>query len=169
MIYLAWAFGICGTVANVLIFQQKNRNRLIITKLIADCLWGAHYCCLTAWSGAAVCVVGAVRELVFRKLDYKSRKGKVWLAVFLVCSALTAVLTWESVFSVLPAFGAIVCVVSFWIGNPRLASWLQIPISGAFLAYNIRYVSYIAILSDTITLLSIFITLYVYEVRKKRV
>ncbi len=124
-----------------------------------DCFWSVHYCFLAAWSGAAVCALGAVRETVFRRVDYKSCKGKLWLAFFLVCSIVIAALTWESVFSVLPSLGSVLSVISFWIGNPRLSRLLQIVISGAFLTYNVVYLSYAGMISEVILLISLFVTL----------
>lgn len=157
MIYLAWIFGIGGIVANILIFQQKNRKNLLRTKLLADISWTIHYSFLAAWSGAAVCGIGIIRESVFLQKPRKWASSPLWLILFFLCSLVSAVLTWKSPFSILPAFASMLSILSFWIGNPKLTRWLQIPISLSFLAYNVTVVSVTGILNEALTLTSIII------------
>lgn len=157
MIYLAWLFGIGGILANIMIFQQKNRKRLLTVKLLADISWATHYALLSAWSGAAVCGIGIVRESVFLNRPRKWANSPCWLILFFLCSLVSAVLTWQSVFSILPAVASTLSILSFWIGNPKLTRWLQIPISLSFLTYNVTVFSVTGIVNEALTLTSIVI------------
>lgn len=157
MIYLAWFFGIGGILANIMIFQQKNRKHLLTTKLLADISWTTHYLLLSAWSGAAVCGIGIVRESIFLNRPRKWANSPLWLVLFFLCSLVSAVLTWKGPFSILPAFASMVSILSFWIGNPKLTRWLQIPISLSFLTYNVTVFSVTGIINEILTLSSIVI------------
>jgi len=69
----AQIFGLFAMVSLFLIYQQKNRKRLIIAKLFADICWVAHYLCLGGIAGMIPNAIGIFRELVFIK-----RKDEVW-------------------------------------------------------------------------------------------
>ena len=160
MIYLAWIFGIGGIVANILIFQQKNRKNLLRTKLLADISWTIHYSFLSAWSGAAVCGIGIIRESVFLQKPRKWANSPLWLILFFLCSLVSAVLTWKSPFSILPAVASMLSILSFWIGKPKLSRWLQIPISLSFFTYNVTVFSVTGIINELLTMISIAIAFW---------
>ncbi len=68
-------FGILGVGSTVLIYQQKTRNGLILSKLLSDVIWFLYYFSLSAYSGAAIAVIGMVRELVFvNRKKWQSRR-----------------------------------------------------------------------------------------------
>jgi len=159
-------FGILGIVANLAIYKQNNRQRLLTAKLIADILWTFHYAFLSAWSGAAICGIGIMREMIFIHNQRQEKKNKLWLIFFLTCAIISAAFTWKNVFSILPACASFVSVVSFWIGNPVLTRILQFPISIAFLTYNIISLSYTGILNELMTLTILIIVIYRTTLKK---
>ncbi len=150
----SYVFGVLGIVANVIVYQQKKGKNLLFYKLISDFLWAAHYSFLFAWSAAAVAVLGIFRELVFFNQDKKWAKSRLWLVFFLLCSGAVAVLTWKSVFSILPAMASALSVISFWRNDPRLSRGLAFPISGCMLTYDLTCDSYTGIANEIFTLVS---------------
>jgi len=154
MIIFVWVFGVGGVFANFMIYQQTSRKKLLLNKLIADCLWTLHYISLGAVSGAFVCAIGILREFVFLNKRKKWAQGKRWLMLFLLLSILSAVLTWENGFSVLPTIASILSVFSFWKGNPTWTKILSFPISVCFMTYNIFSLSYAGIINEILVLIS---------------
>lgn len=150
----AWIFGIGGLLANFLIYQQTSRKRLLQVKRVADCLWTVHYGMLAAWSGAAICAIGILRESVFLNENKKWAKGKRWLIVFLILSALSAMMTWKNIFSILPSLASLLSIFSFWRGNPTVTRIMAFPISACFMTYNVICGSYVGILNEVIVLSS---------------
>ena len=166
MTILAYIFGIAGIVANFAIYQQKDRKHLLMVKLLSDTLWTAHYCSLFAWSGAAVCAIGMLRETVFINQNKKWASSKIWLLIFLVLAIISAVLTWQSPLSILPAFASILAVFSYWRGEPKLTRILGLFISAAFLTYDVYCGSYMGIVNEIFTLTSVTIG-FVRDIRTK--
>lgn len=154
MTLFIWLLGGCGILANFLIYQQKDRETLLLTKLIADCLWTAHYALLGAWSGCAVCGIGIIRESIFLNAHKKWASGKKWLLLFLILSIFSAIVTWKNPFSLLPAIASALSVFSFWKGEPKLTKYLSFPISACFMTYNIACLSYTGIINETFVLIS---------------
>ena len=79
--------GYIAIVASVLIYQQKTRKNLLISKAVTDVLWIIHYFLMGGYTGAAVTCVALVREVVFFRSDWRSKNSKLILAVFLCISA----------------------------------------------------------------------------------
>lgn len=58
-------FGFVAIGVSYFIFQQKNRKRLLVFKLIADLLWVTHFALIGGYTAMATTGVGVARELVF--------------------------------------------------------------------------------------------------------
>lgn len=155
--FIAIVFGVLGIIANAVIYQQKNRKKLLTVKLISDVIWAIHYYCLYAYSGAMVCVIGIIRESVFINSDKKWAKSKLWLCLFLLLNLITGILNWKSVWNVLPCIAGIISVISFWIGNPSKTRYLSFPISALFFTYNVVVKSYAGIANEIATFTSVII------------
>ena len=151
---LSTIFGVLGMATTVLIYQQKTRKGLILSKLLSDVIWFLYYICLSAYSGAAIAVIGMIRELVFINREKKWAKHPIWLVFFLMLSFISAIITWKNIFSVLPCIASAISVVSFWIGNPKLSRKLSYPISACMLTYNITSVAIIGVINEIFTVIS---------------
>ncbi len=150
-------FGALGVAANVIIYQQQNGKKILLYKLISDIFWMLHYICLNAISGAAIAGIGIIRDGVFLNQNKKWAQSKAWLWLFLSLSVISGILTWKSVFSILPAFASVLLVFSLWKNKPVLICALAFPISVSMLAYNIFCSSYFGIMNEILTLISAFI------------
>lgn len=160
--------GAAGVLANVLIYQQKNGKNLLLFKLISDFLWVTHYFLLGAYSAVAVAIIAVFREIVFYNQDKKWAKSKLWLVFFLICSVTSAVLTWQSPFSVLPAIASIISVISFWRNDPCLSRYLAFPISVSMLTYDFTCSSYMGIANEVFTLVSAAVGLFRQHIEKNK-
>ena len=147
-------FGILGIGSTVLIYQQKTRKGLILSKLLSDVIWFLYYFSLSAYSGAAIAVIGMIRELVFINRQKKWAKHPFWLVFFLLLSFGCAYFTWKNIFSILPCIASAISVISFWIGKPGLSRILSFPISACMLTYNITCVAIIGVINEIFTVIS---------------
>lgn len=154
-LFLVYLFGTAGIFVNYTIYRQNTRKNLLGTKMISDIVWGIHYALISATSGAITCTIAVFREFVFLNKEHKWARSKLWLVAFLVCNAVSVFFTWKGVVSVLPACASIVSIFAFWIGNPKLTRYIQIPISLSFLIYNSVSGSYVGIANEILSLISI--------------
>lgn len=147
-------FGMLGICSTVLIYQQKTRKCLVLSKLLSDVIWFLYYFSLPAYSGAAIAVIGMIREIVFVNKEKKWAKHPLWLVFFLVLSFGCAVFTWKKAFILLPCIASAVSVISFWIGNPRLSRILSYPISACMLTYDVACGAVLGIVNELFTVIS---------------
>jgi hypothetical protein len=146
--------GIIGVLFTIVLYQQKSRKRLLTYKLIGDLIWIGHYAFIGAYSGVAVCIIAALRELVFVKRDPRNKNGIVWLPIFIIIAIISTVLTWNNAFSLLTCLASCIAVISFFIGKPWLSRLLVFPISSCMLAYDIAFKSLPGIMNECFALTS---------------
>lgn len=147
-------FGVAGIALNFLIYQQKTGKKLLLLKLVSDILWCIHYYLLGAYAGACVALIGALRETTFINVDKKSKAGPMFLGFFCLLSVISAVVTWKSIFSLLPSVASVLSVISFYIANPGISRIMSFPISACMFSYSLVSGSYSGIANEIITVIS---------------
>jgi len=163
----AQIFGLFAMVSLFLIYQQKNRKRLIIAKLFADICWVAHYLCLGGIAGMIPNAIGIFRELVFiKRKDEVWANKMIWPILFVAINFGFGMLTFHSLYNILPIAASAFVTFSLWIDHPKLTKMITLPVCLAFMIYDFYVRSYIGIINETISILSI-ILFFVNERKKK--
>lgn len=158
MSILSQLFGIGAMISLFLIYQQKSRKRIILAKLCADICWSIHYLCLGGIAGMIPNVIGIFRELIF--INRKSKKWAslfIWPILFIIINFALGFRTFHSWYNILPITASCFVTVSLWIDNPKLTKIISIPVSTAFLIYDIFIGSYIGIINESVAIISIII------------
>lgn len=159
--------GVIGILSAAIIYQQKTRKGLMITKLISDFIWAAHYVLLGAYSGVAICVLAVFRELIFMNRGrYKWASHVIWPIFFSTAALGTSFLTWNGPISILPAAASALSVVAFWIGKPKLSRVLLFPISTAMVIYDIFTGSHSGIVNEAISMTSAVIGIIRLDIKR---
>ena len=154
----SWLFGIGAIFSLYLVYQQKNRKKLLGMKLCADICWVGHYFFLGATAGMIPNFVGIFRELIFiNRKKYKLFSVPLWPILFILINVTLSALSFKVWFDVLPIAASMLVTVSLWIDNPNLTKVISVPVSLAFLVYNALVGSYIGIANESIAIISILI------------
>ena len=164
---VSWFLGVAGIIASFIIYQQKERKKLLIAKVTNDLIWTLHYASFSAWSGAVVCLLGTLRDIVFLVDSRKEKPDKKVLIVFLVLSIVCTAATWKNIFSIFPGIVAILAVYSFWQSDPKLSKLLCYPIGICMMIYDLIFHSYTGLVNDTFIIVSSSISLYQLSHSKK--
>ena len=163
-------FGIGAMICLFLIYQQKTRRKIIMLKLCTDICWVVHYFLLGATAGMIPNFVGIFRELIFiQRKDKKWAEGLIWPAIFILINWGLGFSTFSSLFNILPIAASTAVTISLWIDNPKLMKLISIPVSLAFLTYDIFVGSYIGIINESIAICSIVISfLKTYKINQTK-
>ena len=101
-------FGLCLAALSFLVYLQKSRGKILITKLILDVLNIFQQAMVGAFTGSVINGIAVLREIVFyHKEEKKWAKSKVWLIVFLLLMTAAPIVSWQGFISLLPAIGII--------------------------------------------------------------
>jgi hypothetical protein len=154
---LVWLFGI-GAMASLFIsYQQRTRGGLLAAKLSADAFWVAHYFCLGATAGMIPNLVGIFRELVFINRHRKWANRKIWVVFFIAMNIMLCISTFKNYYDVIPIIASSFVTISLWINNPDLTKKISAPVSLSFLIYDIFVHSYMGIINESLSVISIII------------
>lgn len=161
-------FGVGAMLALFSIYQQKTRKGIILSKLSADVCWVVHYLCIGGIAGAIPNLVGIFRELVFvNRKKHKWADHVFWPALFIFINFGLAIGTFHSAFNVLPIAASALVTVLLWIDNPLLTKLLSIPVCVSFMIYDVFVGSYIGIVNESVSILSILIFFIKYFSKRR--
>ena len=162
---IAQGVGFFGVILNFIIFQQKDRKRLLLTKLCSDAVWGIHYFLLGAYAGCAVAMVGFLREIVFyNKIKLKS---KAWVALFVVVGVASALITQAGLYKIFPAIASALSVICFWQNKTSNSRLLALPVSACMMTYSFISGSVAGVINEIITIISVIIGILIIDRKKK--
>ncbi len=165
---VAQVIGFLGIFANIIMWQQKTKRGLILCKLLSDFLWLAHFAFLGAISGAAICVVAVIRELVFMNRERRKWANHIiWPIIFISLGIGSALLTWEGPRSFLPAIAAAASVLAFWTKKPSVSRIISFPAAACMIIYDILSGSISGVVSESICIISAIIGIFRLDVKKK--
>lgn len=165
---IAQIFGIGAMGALFLVYQQKSRKRLIVSKLCADICWVGHYFCLGAYGGMVPNFVGIFREIVFVQRDKKRWANSVAIPIlFILMNWGIGIATFQSPINILPIAASTFVTVSLWLRNPWITKIISVPVSLTFLIYDVFVGSWIGIINESIAIISIIIS-FIKERRNQK-
>ncbi len=155
---IAQIFGLLAMAFLFFIYQQKKRKNMLIFKLSADICWVIHYLCLGGIAGMIPNAVGIFREIIFLYRNKKKWASLIlWPIIFILINWLLGFRTFHSWYNLLPITASTFVTISLWIDNPRLTKIITIPICTAFLIYDSFVGSYIGIINESISIISIIL------------
>lgn len=167
MDFIIQAIGMIGTVMNVLSFQQKSKNALVIFQLVGVTAFAIHYAMLGAWVGCLLNFLGIIRGLAFMLVR---RSKKTYITIFSILSVLIlgSYAATFAIFGVepsaknlilegLPIIAMFITTYSFTMtsaGNIRKMTLFSSPL---WMIYNILHVSIGGIICEIISFSSIIL------------
>lgn len=155
-------FGLGAMVSLFLIYQQKSRQGILKCKLSADIFWAMHYFALGAWAGMIPNFVGIFRELIFVNREEKEwAKSHIWAVLFISFNLSLGILSFKNIYDVIPITASSFVTIALWINNPKLTKIISAFASVAFLFYDIFVASYMGIISETVSIISV--TIYFFK------
>ena len=167
MNWLIDSLGVLGILTTFCVFQQKERRKLLIWKLINDTVWIVHYFTLSAYSACAITLVAILRSIVFLNDGHKWAKSRAWLFVFMAASLLFSILAWQDFYSLLPLISSLACIIAYWIKSPKMTRLITIPAAVLYLIYNIAFHSVEGSVCSAFTIISSVVGLIRHDLRKK--
>ncbi len=159
--FWAQCIGFCALITSVIIYSRKERSKLLLFKAVQDILWGAHYLLLACYSAAATSLICVTRSVVFYHNNKKWAKSKLWVLAYLAFYLISAALTWQNVYSILPSLASCTSTVAFYQKKTEHTKLLQILASLITLTYTILQSHSLTVyLGVTLTIVTASISLW---------
>ena len=154
-------------------YALKERKKILICSFLAVAANAIAFMFLSAWSGFLMSFVAMTRNVIFLFKD-KNKKDKIdyvdWiiLAVLYAISIVSAIFTYEGLYSLLSVAGTMIYTFAIWQKNPKLYKLLSIPSSVLWVIYNIFVFSIFgAVLESILVVCEVIGTISAYKKNKE--
>lgn len=167
-IFVTYFLGACAMVFAITSYQLKNRLAILLNQLISHIFWTAYFIFNGAFIGAVLNLISLLRCIVFSYKDkYKWAKSYFWLAFFIVICVAISILSWAQWYDFLPILGTIGYTFSFYMTSEKRIRYICLISLPMWLLYGIFSASYMAVINDSISLVSIVVAIIRYHLPKK--
>lgn len=163
---IAQLLGFIAMGIAIAMYQFKKHRTILILMSLCSLVWSLHFLCLGLYTPVGMNMINVLRGVVYSFRDRKWAQNIIIPAVFIVLCAGSVVLTWDSMWSILPFIASIFATVANWQKNTRLLKYLSVPVCVCWFAYNIANGSIAGTLNEAFALLSI--AFYLIRTRKEK-
>ena len=157
------AIGFVGVAFFIASYQIKSNRALFACQLTGCIIFCIQFFIMGAYTGALSLIINIIRNVLLLKArDWLWVKSKITLAVIIALLAGITVYTWAGWMSLLPFVSVAVTSIGYWTNNAqkiRLSQFIGAPCT---LVYDILIRSWGGVLSESITLMSIIISVALF-------
>lgn len=167
MFWFIQLIGLTGSVIAITALQSGSRKKILSLQVLCCVLWVAHYALLGAWTGVLINCLGLGRAVVCSCNDRRWAKSPLWLVFFLVCYAVSPLLTWDGAYCLLLGIAMMLTTVALWVHDMRLTRLLFFLNSPLVLAYNLIARSYSCAAIEVVALTSFALAVWRFDIRRQ--
>ncbi len=149
------ALGFIGIGLNIWAIQYNKHWQVILLKTLGSLMFVIQYVLLGAYTGAAMDIIGIIRNVTFIFLVKKGKSTTVGIIIFSIITVALGVFSWEGYISILAIFAKTITTVAYGIKNARIIRMFNLPSSACWLVYNLISFSLAGVLNEVFVLCSI--------------
>ena len=171
-IFVILSYAMLGTT-----YLLSNRKQILIFSLLSLVFNGVQYIFLSAWSGLAMVGVAIIRNIIFlvqNKVRKTENSNKItwvdWLilAVLYIISIVSAMFTYDGIFSMLSVIATMVYTLSVWQKNVKVYRILGIVSSVIWVGYGVFIKSIFAIILELVVLIVEIVSVVKEKIKNKK-
>lgn len=153
----------------VLSYQQKTRKWILICNITARSLFILQYILLFAFEGMALDLVGIVGSVLAQWKEKPFIQKHQKLVVIGVNALIVAVglAMYRNLFSLLPLIAVLLQIDALWCSKEKYVRLLSLIAVPWWLVYNVYCSAYGSVAGDLMSLISLLIAMFRYDLKKK--
>lgn len=111
-------FGIIGLIYSAVAYHKKEKKDILKLLIISNSLSLIQYIFLQAYTGCITIIISIIRNII--ALKKKNKNENIILAIFIILYIVMGIITYNSIFSILPIIASIIYVIGIWNGNENI-------------------------------------------------
>ena len=158
---LIQAIGFAGVIFFIFSYQIKSNRALFLMQLLGTGMFTIQFILLGAYTGAINLMIIILRNALLLKVrDWKWVKSKHTMFALIALSIIGASFSWSGLISLLPLTATAGTMVAYWTDNAQKIRLGNLVCgSPCWLTYDILIGSLGGILNESITLISVLISI----------
>ena len=168
MDFLIQLIGFVGLATSILAFQFKKHRGIVLCKMSSELTFALQYILLGAWTAAVLDGLSVIRNSLY---TYFVKRGRSTLPVIIgfgLFVVVTGIVTFDGWLSLLPIAAKLLTTISYGIKNEKLLRFITLPSCIMWSIYNLQVGSLGGALGDTLTLVSLLIGIYKFDIKKEK-
>ena len=176
--FVAQAIGVVAMAFNVLSFQLRSRNGVILLQSIGAFLFSVNFFMLGAYGGCILNIIVVLRSLVFFNAERTRARHPLWTALFVAAYIGTyvslftlfgvAITPVNLVVESLTVIGMCFSHAGLYFNTARHIRFFGIGSSPLWLVYNVINFAVGAIVCESLNIISIAVGILRHDVKRKR-
>ena len=158
--YIVQGIGFVAVVFFILSYQMKSNRLLFLFQLIGCSIFAVQFVILGAYTGALSLLINILRNVLLLKANvWRWVRSRKTMPRILALLTVFTIWTWNGWISLLPFASVGVTTVGYWTDNAQKIRLSQLMGSPCTLLYDILIRSWGGALSESITLVSIIVSI----------
>lgn len=155
-----------------LTYIERSRKQILVTNLLSHFIEAGVFILLKGYTGLSMIIFNFFRDNFFL-LDKKQNNNKITkrdihiLIILMLFIIFFAILTYDGIFSMFSVLATIASTIAIWQKNTRIYRFLGIICSMCWLIYHIYLCSIIAIILESILLITTIVG-YIRELKRNK-
>ncbi len=170
LLYTANSAGICAVVLFLLSYQLKTRKAIVTCNITSRVFYILQYILLFAFEGAALDITAMIVSLFAGKKDtpFIRKHLKAVIIILNICILIIGLIFYQNIFSLLPIFGVFFETAALWLTKEKHIRILSLFGAPFWFIYNIINAAYGSALGNVLTIISLLLALFRYDIFKKQ-
>ena len=153
------AIGFVGVAFFIVSYQIRSNKALFLCQMMGCLVFCVQFFIMGAYTGAVSLIINIIRNLLLvKRADWKWVDRKSTMLVILALLVVITIYTWDGIISLLPFIMVAVTTIGYWSNNAQKIRLSQFIGSPCVLLYDALVGSWGGVLNETITLVSIIIS-----------
>lgn len=165
---IAQFFGVLGIIFGVTSMQMKTKKNIMILLICLNLSSGLTFVFLDSLSGSLISFFAVFETLINYLFDAKDKKIPVYLIGFyIIVNIALGLWGFKSLKDVLPIIGSSIYCLSISVKKESTLRKFSLAFTSVWLTYDLSSKAYMFSISSMLTLLSIIIAIYRFDLKKK--
>lgn len=146
---LAQICGLIILILTVISVQFKTKEKIVMCFVFANVVAAVQYFLLSAFTGAVISVINAIRCIVFYYYKKKEMKPSlIILVIFELIAIISGIFTWQNIWSLIPIIVTVIYTYGLWQDNVTVIR-ITTGIAGfGWAIYNIIVMAYVGAVQE---------------------
>ena len=168
MDFLIQLIGFVGLATSILAFQFKKHRGIVLCKMSSELIFALQYILLGAWTAAVLDGISVIRNTLYTNFVKRGRSTLPVIIDFCAFVVVTGIVTFDGWLSLLPIAAKLLTTISYGMKNEKLLRFITLPSCIMWSIYNLQVGSLGGALGDTLTLASLLIGIYKFDIKKEK-
>ncbi len=163
--YLGQLFGLLAFISLWFSFKENRKEHILKYQIYSNSFCALQYLCVQAYTGLLLHFMCLVRNFIYYRYDNKDIPIK-WLYICVFFMIFMSILSYESIYSLLPMIGIVLNSWGLWQNNLKIQRLCEATAAFTVTVYSLIVLAYGGALANGFEFLMTLIAIYKFDIKR---